>query len=119
MERAHYRYFTSTEDEAKLHLELCVEQRDAQYPTIRKSWRAHWANIIPMFNFLPEIQRLMYTTNAIDSLNMTLRKVTKNHRVFPNDEAMLKMLYLAIANSLQEVDHANSSVEACVEPLCY
>jgi putative transposase len=91
-------YTASTEDEAELNLELFAEKWDAQYPTISRSWKNHWVNIIPMFSFPPEIRKVMYTTNAIESLNMTLRKVTKNHRVFPNDEAVLKVVYLAIGN---------------------
>jgi putative transposase len=91
-------YTASTEDEAELHLELFAEKWDDTYPTISRSWKAHWTNIIPMFSFPPEIRRVMYTTNAIESLNMTLRKVTKNHRIFPNDEAVLKVMYLAIGN---------------------
>lgn len=91
-------YTASTEDEAELHLELFAEKWDAQYPTISRSWKTHWSNIIPMFHFPPEIRRVMYTTNAIESLNMTLRKVTKNHGIFPNDEVVLKVMYLAIGN---------------------
>lgn len=91
-------YTAATEDEAELNLELFAEKWDAQYPTISRSWKNHWVNIIPMFTFPPEIRKVMYTTNAIESLNMTLRKVTKNHRVFPNDEAVLKVIYLAIGN---------------------
>jgi putative transposase len=74
------------------------EKWDDQYPTISRSWKRHWVNIIPMFSFPPEIRRVMYTTNAIESLNMTLPKVTKNHRVLANDEAVLKVIYLAIGN---------------------
>jgi putative transposase len=55
-------------------------------------------NIIPMFQFPPEIQRVMYTTNTIESLNMCLRKVTRNHRIFANDKSALKVIYLAIEN---------------------
>ncbi len=81
-----------------MNLELFGEKWDAQYPTIGKSWKSHWANVIPMFAFPSEIRKVMYTTNAIESLNMTLRKVTKNHRIFPNDEAAMKVIYLAIGN---------------------
>jgi len=91
-------YNAATEDEAELNLELFAERWDAQYPSISRSWRNHWANIIPMFSFPPEIRKVMYTTNAIESVNMCLRKVTKNHRIFPSDEAALKVVYLAIHN---------------------
>lgn len=91
-------YAAATEDEAELNLELFAEKWDSQYPSISKSWRARWVNIMPMFNFPPEIRKVMYTTNAIESLNMTLRKVTRNHRIFPSEEAALKVVYLAIGN---------------------
>lgn len=91
-------YSAATEAEAELNLELFAEKWDGRYPSISRSWRNHWANIIPMFSFPPEIRKVMYTTNAIESVNMCLRKVTKNHRIFPNDEAALKVVYLAIHN---------------------
>lgn len=86
---------------------MFAEKWDAQYPSISRSWRNHWVNIILMFSFLPEMREVMYTTNAYafggaklyESLNMCLQKVTKNHRIFPNNEAALKVMYLAI-NSL-------------------
>jgi putative transposase len=91
-------YTAVSEDEAELNLELFAEKWDSFYPTISKSWRNHWVNIIPMFQFPPEIRRVMYTTNTIESLNMCLRKVTRNHRIFANDESALKVIYLAIEN---------------------
>ncbi|MDH3867532.1 MAG: transposase, partial [Desulfobulbaceae bacterium] len=57
-----------------------------------------WERIIPLFSYPPEIRRAIYTTNAIESVNMSLRKVTKNRGSFPNDESMLKLLYLALKN---------------------
>ncbi|MBJ6724072.1 transposase, partial [Geomesophilobacter sediminis] len=63
-----------------------------------KAWRRNWDNIIPFFSYAPEIRRAIYTTNAIESLNMSVRKVTKNRGSFPNDEAMFKLLYLAFRN---------------------
>jgi len=67
----------------------------AKYPSIAASWRRHWQEIIPMFAFPPEIRRLLYTTNAIESLHRCLRKVIKTRGHFPNDEAAAKLLYLA------------------------
>jgi len=60
------------------------------------SWRAQWARVIPLFAFPADIRRVIYTTNAIASLNMTLRKVTNHHRIFPSDEAVYKVIYLAM-----------------------
>jgi putative transposase len=67
-------YTAATEEEAELNLELFAEKWDKYYPTISKTWRKRWVNIIPMFQFPPEIRRVMYTTNTIESLNMCLRK---------------------------------------------
>jgi len=91
-------YSASTEAEAEFHLELFAEKWDQQYPTISKSWRAQWARVIPLFAFPEDIRKVIYTTNAIESVNLTLRKVTRNHRIFPSDEAVYKVLYLAIQN---------------------
>ena len=71
---------------------------DARYPTISKSWMAHWERIIPFFAFPADIRKAIYTTNAIESLNMTLRKVLRNHRSFPTDESAMKVIFLAINN---------------------
>ena len=91
-------YTASTETEAEQHLVTFAEKWDQQYPTISKSWLNHWQRIIPFFAFPTEIRRAIYTTNAIESMNMTLRKVLKNHRAFPTDESALKVVYLAIQN---------------------
>src|SRR5512135_776548 len=91
-------YSASTEAEAELNLELFAETWDQLYPNISKAWRAHWARVIPLFAFSEDIRKVIYTTNAIESVNMTLRKVTRNHRIFPSDEAVYKVLYLAIQN---------------------
>jgi len=91
-------YTATTADEAENNLLIFAEKWDAKYPSISKSWNAHWANIIPFFDYPNDIRKVIYTTNAIESLNMTLRKVIKNKRIFPNDDAAFKLLYLAINN---------------------
>ena len=91
-------YSASTETEAEFNLELFAEKWDALYPSISKSWRAHWMRIIPLFAFPEDIRKVIYTTNAIESVNMTLRKVIRNHRIFPSDEAVYKVIYLAMRN---------------------
>jgi putative transposase len=91
-------YTASTEAQAEQHLVAFAEKWDKQYPTISKSWMNHWQRIIPFFAFPAEIRKAIYTTNAIESVNMTLRKVLKNHRAFPTDESALKVVYLAIQN---------------------
>ncbi len=91
-------YHAATEDQALLALDAFATKWDKRYPTISKSWRTHWAQVTPMFAFPAEIRKVMYTTNAIESVNMTLRKVSRNHRIFPNDEAVFKVMYLAALN---------------------
>ena len=61
-------------------------------------WSAQWARVIPLFAFPADIRKVIYTTNAIESLNSTLRKVTTNHRIFPSDEAVYKVVFLALQN---------------------
>ena len=65
---------------------------------ISKSWRNNWDRIIPFFAYPNEIRRIIYTTNAIESLNGTVRKVIKNRESFPNDQAATKLIYLALKN---------------------
>ncbi len=89
-------YSASTEGEAQVYRELFAEKWDRLYATISKMWHAHWSRVIPLFAFPEDIRKVIYTTNAIESVNMTLRKVTRNHRIFPSDEAVFKVIYLAI-----------------------
>ena len=74
------------------------ERWDKQYPTISKSWLNHWERVIPFFAFPHDIRRAIYTTNAIESINMSLRKVLRNHRSFPTDESVMKVIFLAVNN---------------------
>jgi putative transposase len=71
-----------------------------KYPTIVQSWRRAWSHVIPFFAFPPAVRRVIYTTNAIESLHMQLRKIIKTRGHFPTDEAALKLLYLALRNIL-------------------
>ena len=89
-------YGAKTVAEAESMLEAFSLKWDSHYPTISASWRRDWERVIPFFDYPADIRRAVYTTNAIESLNMTLRKVIKNKRVFPSDEAVFKILYLAI-----------------------
>lgn len=91
-------YQAPTVQQAAANLEQFEAKWNATHPTIGKSWRRNWERIIPLFSYPPEIRKAIYTTNAIESLNMSLRKVTKNRGSFPSDEAMLKLLYLALKN---------------------
>ncbi len=91
-------YVSSSADEAKQRLDEFEQEWGADYPSIVKSWRSNWARIIPFFDYPPEIRKVIYTTNAIESVNMSLRKITKNRGSFPSDEALLKLFYLALNN---------------------
>jgi transposase-like protein len=73
-----------------------------KYPMIAASWRRHWAEVIPFYDYPPEIRKMIYTTNAIESLNMQVRKVIKNRGHFPSEEAASKLIYLALRNIVKE-----------------
>jgi putative transposase len=91
-------YTAATEAEGERQLADFSLKWDAKFPSIAKSWRSNWTRVIPFFVHPPEIRKVIYTTNAIESLNMSLRKVTKARGSFPNDEAVCKLLYLALRN---------------------
>ena len=91
-------YQAATVEEAERQLKEFEETWAESYPVIARSWRQNWARVIPMFSYPSEIRRAIYTTNTIESLNMTLRKVSKNRPLFPNDEAVFKLMYLALRN---------------------
>ena len=69
-----------------------------KYPMIAESWRRNWEQIIPFYSYPPEVRKIIYTTNAIESLHMQLRKVLKNRGHFPSDEAATKLIFLALRN---------------------
>jgi putative transposase len=91
-------YHAATAEEAEQRLQEFEEQWGGKYPSIGKMWRRNWAGIIPFFAYPVEIRRAVYTTNIVESLNMTLRKVIKTRGSFPGEEAALKLLYLALKN---------------------
>jgi len=91
-------YRAPTIEQAESALSELEEIWDSRYPMIAKSWRNNWSRITPIFAYSEDIRRVIYTTNAIESLNNSLRKVTKNRNSFPNDEAAIKLLYMALKN---------------------
>jgi putative transposase len=95
-------YQSATVDEAELRLGEFEAKWDAEYLPIGQSWRRNWSRLIPFFDYPPEIRKVIYTTNAIESVNMSLRKLTKNRGSFPSDEALLKLFYLALRNISQK-----------------
>ena len=95
-------YKASTESAALLELERFGEKWDEQYPQISKSWHNHWPNLITLFEYPPDIRRVIYTTNAIESLNSVIRKATKQRKVFPTDDSAMKVVYLAIQSAAKK-----------------
>jgi transposase-like protein len=93
--------WSSASEGAKFWLEQFAEKWDARYPTIARSWRANWTRIIPMFGLPAEIRKAIYTTNAIESLNFSLRKIIRTRGSFPNEEAAFKLLYPGLKNIAQ------------------
>ena len=91
-------YQSATVQEAQ----QCLQEFEAKwadtYPSIIQSWRKNWARLTPFFDYPAEIRKVIYTTNAIESVNMSLRKITKSRGSFPSDEALPKLFYLALHN---------------------
>ena len=88
-------YQAVTQEQALFALEQ-FEQHWPQYPQIVKLWQRHWENVMTLFAYPDYIRKVIYTTNAIESLNSVIRSATKRHKLFPSDEAALKVVYLAI-----------------------
>jgi putative transposase len=93
-----FRDTAPTVEAAEQALDALEEKWVPRFPSFVKSWRTNWVNLIPFFDYPPEIRKVIYTTNAIESVNMSLRKITKNRGAFPTDEALMKLLYLALRN---------------------
>jgi putative transposase len=91
-------YTATDEAAAKTALDAFTEQWQQRYPAIVKLWRSHWAEFTPFLAFPPDVRRVIYTTNLIESMNARLRKVTRNRGQFPTEQAALKVLYLAVRN---------------------
>jgi putative transposase len=84
-------------DESQRALECFEDTWDAHFPAISRSWRADWTRLTVMFDYPPPIRKVIYTTNAIESLDYSPRKVLKQRGSFPNNEAITKVLYLALS----------------------
>jgi transposase-like protein len=89
-------YHSITVEEAEKELETFASKWDEKYPRISRSWRVHWDNLITFFQYPKEIRKVIYTTNAIESLNSVIRKACDRHKLFPNDRAAMKVLYLTV-----------------------
>jgi len=89
-------YRAATVEEAEQRLDEFAAKWDGAYPTISQMWRRNWEHLTPFFAYPADIRKVIYTTNAVESLNMSLRKVIKTRGSFPNQEAAMKLLYLAL-----------------------
>jgi putative transposase len=95
-------YRAMTAEQAEAALLAFGEKWDAKYPAISRSWHKHWGNIVTLFAYPEEIRKIIYTTNAIESLNSVIRKSINNRKIFPNDQSALKVVYLAIQKASQK-----------------
>lgn len=95
-------YAAATQDSAQQALHEFRTVWDSRYPTIGPLWERHWQGIIPFLAYPTFVRKAIYTTNAIESLNHTLRKITKNRGAFPNDEAALRLLFLGLQNAAKK-----------------
>jgi len=89
-------YRSATVAEAERALGVFEQKWDRKYPSISKSWHTHWPELITFFKYPAEIRKVIYTTNAIEAVNRSLRKISKNRGVFPHQESLLKLYYLAL-----------------------
>ena len=91
-------YRADTAPQAEQELQNLSDKWGARYPTIEPIWRRNWERVTPFFAFPAEIRRIIYTTNAVESLNMSLRKIIKTRGAFPSEEAGMKLLFMALSN---------------------
>ena len=91
-------YTAPTEEIALLNLNDFKDQWDSRFPYIHRSWEKNWSELSTFFKYSQEIRKLIYTTNPIESFNRSLRKVSKNRPVFPNEDSAIKLFYLATMN---------------------
>ena len=89
-------YQSATASEAETELEAFEQAWDDKYPSIGKSWRNHWDNLITLFDYPDDIRKAIYTTNAIESLNSVIRKAVRQRKIFPTDNSVMKVIYLAM-----------------------
>lgn len=89
-------YQSPTEEVARSELDNFAQTWDEKYPQISRSWSNHWPNLITFFDYPKDIRKAIYTTNAIESLNSVIRKSVKTRKLFPNDEAAMKVVFLAV-----------------------
>ena len=96
-------YRAETAEAAAAELDAFEAEWGKRYPAIGQAWRRAWQHVVPLFAFPPAIRKMIYTTNAVESLNRSLRKIIKTRGSFPTDEAALKLLFPAIRKVVFEI----------------
>ncbi len=112
-------YQSPTEEAALMALDQFAQTWDDKYPQISKSWRTHWENLNTFFAYPAEIRKAIYTTNAIESLNSVIRQAIKKRKVFPTDDSVRKVIYLAIDAASKKWNMRDSRLAFSHEPLYY
>jgi len=97
-------YQAPNEKAGRTALDVAIKKWQSKYPLAIKSWETNWAELSPFFSYTPEIRRVTYTTNGIESYNHSLRKMTKTKSSFPTQESLEKVLYLAYRNAKKKWD---------------
>ena len=92
-------YKSSTKALAEAELKRFKQKWDSIHPIISQQWERNWEKLSVLFKYPEEIRKAIYTTNAVESLNHSLRKLLKNKKAFPSEEALYKVLYLAIGRA--------------------
>jgi len=104
-----------------MQLEEFAAKWGSKFPTIAQMWCRNWERVVPFFAHPPEVRRVIYTTNAIESTNISLRKILKTRGSFPTDDAALKLIYLALQNITRRLcpksTHRPQDTEAVVSCL--
>jgi len=111
-------YQASTEDAALRALDTLEEKWGTKYPSSVSSWRNNWSQLSTYFKYPPEIRKMIYTTNSIENFNRQLRKVTKSKTIFPSDDSLFKMLYLATMDIMKKWGGKNREWNQILSQLC-
>jgi hypothetical protein len=111
-------YAAASRTDAEAALEAFEAKWGRRYETISSSWRANWERVVPFLDFPPEVRKVIYTTNAIESLNAFLRKLLYYRGHFPSDEAVTKLLYLALTNIEKKWEAFGQRLQQRARPVC-
>ena len=111
-------YQASTEEAALSALDTLEEKWGTKYPSSVSSWRNNWSQLSTYFKYPPEIRKMIYTTNSIENFNRQLRKVTKSKTIFPSDDSLFKMLYLATMDITKKWGGKNRDWNQILAQLC-